>query len=357
MTDLCREFGISRKTGHKIWNRFKQLGLPGLLDVSRAPKQIPHKTRSELVDAIVAEREKHPTWGPKKLKSVIEERGVRMPSAATVYSVLKQKGLVVPKKVRTRAHPRPTKLRMTAAPNEVWCADYKGQFRLGDGSYCYPLTVTDHFSRFILGCDAMAAINDEAARDSFISLFQEHGLPVAIRTDNGVPFASTALATLTRLSVLWLRLGIELERIEPGHPEQNGRHERMHRTLKLETTRPASPNLLQQQGRFDSFLDEFNYERPHEALDMKRPADFFQAATRRMPESVPEPTYPLHDDAIRVEARGLLRIRKHKKFFLATPLKGEVVGIREEEDGRFLVSFMNLDLGHASADGTKFSPI
>jgi transposase InsO family protein len=288
---------------------------------------------------------------------VIESTGILLPSAATLYSLLRKHGMIEPKRVRTRAAPRPTKLRMTSAPNEVWSADYKGQFRLGSGEYCYPLTVTDHFSRFILGCEAMPAISDEAARECFLTLFREHGLPTAIRTDNGVPFASTALATLTRLSVLWLRLGIELERIEPGHPEQNGRHERMHRTLKHETTRPAAENMLQQQGRFDEFIDEFNHERPHEALDMKRPADFFVPSTRPMLERLPEPRYPLHDDVVRVDDKGNLRIFKAKKFFLALPLRREFVGIREEDDGRFLVSFMTTDLGHATADGTKFLPL
>lgn len=357
MADLCREFGISRKTGHKIWNRFKDVGVEGLFDASRAPRRIPHKTADELVELVVAERRKHPTWGPKKLKSMIESSGILLPSAATLYTVLRKRGLIEPKKVRVRAAPRPTKLRMTTAPNEVWSADYKGQFRLGNGEYCYPLTVTDHFSRFILGCEAMSAIRDETARECFLALFQEHGVPTAIRTDNGPPFASTALATLTRLSVLWLRLGIELERIEPGHPEQNGRHERMHRTLKQETTRPAAENMLQQQERFDAFVAEFNNVRPHESLDMKKPADFFAPALRRLPAKLPEPSYPLHDDVLRVEENGLLRVMKRKKLFLATPLKGEHVGIREEDDGRFLITFMSLDLGHASADGTKFTPL
>jgi transposase InsO family protein len=354
MSDLCSEFGISRKTGHKIWNRFKDVGLEGLLDASRAPRRIPHKTPDELVELVLAERKKHPSWGPRKLKSIIESTGVLLPSAATLYTLLCKHGLVERKKTRLRAPPRPTKLRMTSAPNEVWSADYKGQFRLGCGQYCYPLTVTDHFSRFILGCEAMSAISDEAARECFVALFREHGLPTAIRTDNGPPFASTALATLTRLSVLWLRLGIELERIEPGHPEQNGRHERMHRTLKQETTRPAADNLLQQQGRFDDFVAEFNRERPHEALDMKRPADFFLPSTRSMPDRVQEPAYPLHDDVLKVDEKGGIRIFKGKRVFLCLPLKGELVGIREEGDGRFLVTFMSLDLGHANAEGTKF---
>jgi transposase InsO family protein len=356
MSDLCREFGISRKTGHKIWNRYKDVGVEGLLDASRAPRTIPHRTPEEIVALIVAERRKHPSWGPKKLKTMTESSsGVLLPSAATLYTVLRKHGLIEPNKKRTRAAPRPTHLRMTTAPNEVWSADYKGQFRLGDGKYCYPLTVTDHFSRFILGIEAMPAISDEAARECFLALFREHGLPTAIRTDNGVPFASTSLATLTRLSVLWLRLGIELERIQPGHPEQNGRHERMHRTLKRETTRPAAPNMLQQQGRFEDFVEEFNALRPHEALDMKPPADFFVPSARRLPATLPEPSYPLHDDVLKVDPRGQVRIVKGKTLFLSQPLKGELVGIREEDDGRFLVTFMATDLGHASADGTTFT--
>jgi transposase InsO family protein len=355
VSDLCREYGISRKTGHAIVNRFKTAGAPGLADQSRAPLHIPHRTREELVELVVGARRKHPTWGPKKLKETLESHhGISLPSGSTIGDILKRHGLVEPRRCRVRAEPRPTKLRATTGPNEVWCADYKGQFRLGNGTYCYPLTITDHHSRFLFACEGMPRISDEAAREHFLQVFGESGLPTAIRTDNGVPFASQGLATLTRLSALWLRLGIELERIEPGHPEQNGRHERMHRTLKRDTTRPAARNELAQQERFDAFRHEFNYERPHEALDMKRPAQIHTPATRRLPSKLPTPEYPLHDDIINVDAKGRVHV-KRTAIYVARSLAHEEVGVREEDDGRLLLTFMKLDLGHIARDGRSFT--
>jgi hypothetical protein len=234
--------------------------------------------------------------------------------------------------------------------------DYKGQFRLGDQTYCYPLTITDQHSRYVLACEGMAAICDEAARDVCNDVFREWGLPASMRSDNGPPFASTGLGGLTRLSVYLLRLGIALERIRPAHPEENGRHERMHRTLKAETTRPARANLLQQQERFDAWIYEFNNERPHEALDMKRPAELFVRSTLALPAKLPELAYPTHDDAVRVTRSGQIHIASIGTIHLTTALAGEHVGIREEQDGRWLVTFASLDLG--LVDGSrKLSPI
>jgi transposase InsO family protein len=353
ITDLCREFGISRKTGHKIWNRYEQLGIEGLRDQSRAPKHIPHRTPPELVEVLVAARQKHPTWGPKKLKQVLElQLGHELPAPSTIGSVLRQHGLVSHRKWRRRTPPRATRLTEGLAPNDVWCADYKGQFRLGDGSYCYPLTITDQFSRYLLACEGMARIEDEQAKEAFEDVFRSHGLPSIIRTDNGVPFASRGLAGLTRLSVYWMSLGIQHERTRPAHPEENGRHERMHRTLKRETTRPARDNLLQQQEVFDTFLDEFNTERPHEALDMRRPADVYVASARRYPERFDQPTYPLHDDTLTVTRSGQVRVPGRGTVYLSIALGGYDIGIREEVDGRWLVSFMSLELGHVEKDGS-----
>lgn len=358
MTDLCREYGISRKTGHKFKARFERLGLQGLADQSRAPKVIPHKTSPELEELIVAERQEHPTWGPKKLKEVLECRLERsFPSAAAIGAVLKRNGLAVRKRRRRFRHqPAPTTLREALAPNEVWCIDYKGQFRLGNGAYCYPLTMTDQFSRYILGCEGMGAISDEAARDVCEEIFRTHGLPEVVRSDNGVPFASTGLGGLTRLSVFWLRLGIQLERIRPAHPEDNGRHERMHRTLKFETARPARANLLQQQERFDEFVDEFNHQRPHEGLNMQRPGDVYLPSPRSFPDRLPEPRYPAHDDVLRVNRSGQIYIPGIRMVPLSTALAGELVGIREERDGRWLVSYFDQDLGYIHQDNT-ISPV
>lgn len=357
MTDLCRDYGINRQTGYEVLRRFEAGGVESLLPRSRAPRHIPHKTQQELVEVILEARRAHPTWGPHKLKSVLEAQfQTTFPAPSTIGEVLKRNGLVEPRRRRRTVAPRPTVLRQVAAPNEVWCVDYKGQFRLGDQSYCYPLTMSDHYSRFIFACDAMAAISDEAACESSADVFRKHGLPVAMRSDNGAPFASTGLAGLTRLSVFWLRLGIELERIEPGHPEQNGRHERMHRTLKLETTRPAGANLLQQQERFDRFIDEFNRVRPHEALGQKPPAAVHKPSSKPFPDKLPEPSYPLHDDTLYVHHSGHLRLGPGDRYFLGKPLEGQAVGIRETDPGRWVVTFMNLDLGEIDRKSKTFTP-
>jgi transposase InsO family protein len=347
ISDLCREYGISRKTGDKFKQRFKKLGMSGLAERSCAPKVIPHKTPPEFAELIVAARKQHSTWGPRKLKEVLEKQHKRsFPAASTIGEILFRSGMVQPRKRRPSHKSNPTALREAHTPNEIWCVDYKGQFRLGDRSYCYPLTVTDQFSRFILGCEGMAAIADEAARDSFEEIFRTYGLPNVMRSDNGVPFASTGLAGLTRLSVYWLRLGIVLERIRPAHPEENGRHERMHRTLKAETARPARSNLLQQQERFDEFVDEFNSERPHEALSMKCPSEVYASSPRPYPKKVPEPSYPTHDDVVTINRFGQVHVAGIGQAHVTRALCGQQVGIREELDGRWMVTFMSLDLGH-----------
>lgn len=350
VTDLCREYGISRKTGDKFKQRFKRLGEAGLKDQSRAPVVIPHRTPPELVDMIVAERKLHPSWGPKKLKDVLERRlGRSLPAASTFGDILKRNGLVTPSKHRPRHKAKPTHISIATAPNDLWCIDYKGQFRLGDRSYCYPLTITDQVSRYLLACEGMSAICDEEAREVCEEVFRVNGLPYRMRSDNGAPFASTGLAGLTKLSAYWMQLGIILERSRPAHPEDNGRHERMHRTLKFETARPPRGNLLQQQERFDEYLDEFNHERPHEALEMKRPAEVYERSPRPYPSSLPEPTYPEHDDVLRVGSDGSLYFRR-RQFYFAAALAGHHVGVREQRDGRWLVTFMSLDLGYLNSD-------
>lgn len=352
VTDLCREYGISRKTGDKFKQRFKRMGVAGLVDQSRAPIVVPKRTSPELAAIIVAERKSHPTWGPKKLKKVIQDRLKRvLPSASTIGNILDKHGLVEPRKRRPAHTPTLTGLRVANAPNDVWCIDYKGQFRLGDKTLCYPLTITDQFSRYILGCEGMSAISDDAARDVCEETFRTYGVPVAMRSDNGVPFASVGLGGLTKLAVYWLRLGIALERIRPAHPEENGRHERMHRTLKFETTRPSRGNLLQQQERFDQFVEEFNNERPHEGIEMKRPADVYERSAHPHPESLAELDYPEHDDVLAVRRDGSVRFLGRLVYFSAA-LAGQNIGIREERDGRWVATFMRLDLGHFTAGRT-----
>jgi transposase InsO family protein len=357
ISDLCREYGISRKTGDKFKQRFKRLGVAGLQQRSSAPNVIPHKTSAELADVIVAARKQHPTWGGKKLKEVLEKQHQRVfPAVSTIGEILLRNGLVERRRRRPNHRSTPTALREAHAPNDIWCVDYKGQFRLGDRTYCYPLTLTDQFSRFILGCEGMAAIADEAARDSSEEIFSTYGLPNVMRSDNGVPFASTGLAGLTRLSVYWLRLGIVLERIRPAHPEENGRHERMHRTLKAETARPARSNLLQQQERFDQFVEEFNSERPHEALAMKCPAEVYTSSLKPYPAKIPDLSYPTHDDTIIINRFGQVNVSGIGQVHVTRALSGQPVGLREARDGRWLVTFMNIDLGHAHR-GRTFVPI
>jgi len=358
LTDLCREYGISRKTGEKFKRRFREVGPTGLEDQSRAPRAIPHKTPPELVEVLLVERRLHPTWGPRKIKEVLERRLERpFPAASTIGDVFAEHGLIVTRRRRRRHISQPTGLREATAPNDVWCIDYKGQFRLGDGSYCYPLTISDQFSRFIIGCEGMGAIGDEAAREVCEEVFRTHGIPAVMRSDNGVPFACAGLAGLTKLSAYWLRLGITLERIRPAHPQENGRHERMHRTLKAETTRPARVNLLQQQERFDEFVEEFNTQRPHEALGMKRPADVHVPSAKNHPAFLPDPDYSTYDDVVSVSTLGLIHLPGRRQVHLTKALAGQLVGIREETDDRWLVSFMHLDLGYVEPRCNRFTPI
>ena len=360
LVDLCRAYGIARKTGEKFKRRFQEQGRAGLLDRSRAPRVIPHKTPPEVVEVILAHRRHHPTWGPRKLKETLERTlGRTMPAASTIGDLLTSAGLTVARPRRRRHDVAPTALRVAAAPNDVWCIDDKGQFRLGDGSYCYPLTITDQFSRFILCCEGMGAIADGAAREHCLEVFATYGLPTVIRSDNGVPFASTGLAGLTKLSVLWLRLGIELERTRPAHPQDNGRHERMHRTLKQETTRPARSNLLQQQERFDAFVEEFNERRPHEALAMHPPAAVYVPSALSCPTTLPALDYSTCDDVRRVSSSGLLHLPGRRDLYLAAALAGEDVGLREDNDiaDRWLVTFATLALGHIEPGSHHFTPL
>jgi hypothetical protein len=240
--------------------------------------------------------------------------------------------------------------------NHVWGADFKGQFRLGDRSYCYPLTASDLFSRYLLVCEAFASTREDPVIEHFVHAFLEHGLPDSIRVDNGVPFATTARWGLSRLSVLWLRLGITVQRITPGCPQENGCHERMHRTLKLEATRPAGRHLLEQQEKLDQFRNVFNNDRPHEALNMRVPADVYRPSSRPLRWPMPEPTYPLADDVLRADSDGHLRLHGGHRVYLAAPLAGEYMGVQEQQDGRWLIGFAGHDLGLYDPTQRAFAP-
>jgi transposase InsO family protein len=281
---------------------------------------------------------------------------IKIPAISTIHAVLDRNGLVR-HQGRPRRRAQGTPLCEGAAPNDLWCVDFKGEFRLGNGQYCYPLTVTDHASRYLLLCEALESTREDPALAAFAHLFRERGLPEAIRSDNGVPFASpNALFGLSRLSVWWLRLGIQIERIKPGRPQQNGRHERMHLTLKKETTRPPGMNALQQQAHFDAFIREFNTERPHEALDMRCPAELYTPSPRPHDGGLPELDYPLHDRAYLVTACG--RVCMHRnKINISTVLAGQKVGLKEVDDGIWLVSFMHYDLGHIDLEQKTLQPL
>ena len=334
MSLLCREFGISRKTGYKIFERYKEHGLEALTDRSRRPVRYANQLPHQLETAIVTLKRDKPHWGARKIREILIRRlpgDVRVPAKSTIHAVLDRHGLV--KRARPR-RPRAcgTPLSPGLEPNALWCVDYKGEFKLGSGAYCYPLTVTDHASRYLLLCEALESTREELAFTAFEHLFQERGLPLGIRSDNGVPFASAnALFNLSRLSVWWLRLGIEIERIRPGHPQQNGRHERMHLTLKKEATRPPGMNSLQQQAKFDDFKQEFNTERPHEALAMKCPAEVYTPSTRPY-QGLPDLKYPFHDRDILVTACGRICLHR-KKINFSTVFAGQTVGIKEVDDG------------------------
>lgn len=348
MSEVCRSFGISRKTGYKIFNRYKEAGAEALSDRSRRPVRYANQLPDAVERLIVATRQDKPHWGARKIRELLLRRlgsEERIPSQSTIHAVLDRHGLVAHARRRERRRVEGRVLSAGLLPNDLWCVDFKGEFRMGNRDYCYPLTVTDHASRYLLMCEALETTREAPVIEAFRRLFAERGLPGAIRSDNGVPFASpNGLYNLSRLAVWWLRLGIAIERIKPGHPQQNGRHERMHLTLKQATTRPPGANILQQQTKFDAFLDEFNDERPHEALAMKTPAEVYQPSPIPY-RGLPDIEYPFHDRDVLVTACGRICIYR-KKINLSTVLAGQKLGIKEVDDGIWLVTFMTYDLGY-----------
>ena len=369
MSEVCRSFGISRKTGYKIYNRYRDEGLEALCDRSRRPVRYANQLPAPVERLIVDSKREKPHWGARKIRELLVRRlagELRIPAKSTVHAVLDRHGLV--KRARTRrSRASGTSLSTGQAPNDLWCVDFKGEFKLGNGRYCYPLTVSDHASRFILSCQALESTKEVGVIPVFRQLFEERGLPEAIRSDNGVPFASpNGLYNLSRLSVWWLRLGLAIERIKPGCPQQNGRHERMHLTLKKETTKPAGANSLQQQARFDDFVSEFNDERPHEALAMKRPGELYRPSAKRY-AGLPEVDYPFHDRDVLVTACGRICLHR-KKINISTVMAGQRLGIKEVDEGIWLITFMHYDLGYIDLEqrtlqtidtpfGTRVSPM
>jgi putative transposase len=352
MSELCERYGISRKTGYKWIDRFEQEGVDGLRDRSRAPRSCPHQTDPDLVERIVQARLAHPRWGGRKLIPYLARRqpDLPWPAPSTAAEILKRRGMVANRRrrrhlnflSRTRTEPQ--------RPNQLWTADFKGQFRTRDSCYCYPLTVADGFSRYLLTCRSQLSVETLPTKKNFQRLFREYGLPEAIRTDNGTPFAApTAIGRLSRLSVWWIRLGIRPELTQPSHPEQNGSHERMHRTLKAETTRPPALNASAQQRRFDSFRSEYNHDRPHETLHQKTPADLYRPSPRPYLEKPPQPDYPGHFEVRKVSRNGGIRWKKGW-VNISHSLLEEYVGLEEIDDGVFSLYFGPVLLGRFHED-------
>jgi putative transposase len=357
MSGLCEEFGVSRKTGYKILQRYRDCGVEGLTDRSRRPYRHANQLPLQIETLIVRLKREKPAWGAPKIRERLSRLypDIHKPAISTVHAVLDRHGLVKRRRAR-RNRASGTALKAVSEPNALWCADYKGEFMLADRRYCYPLTITDFASRFIIACEALSTTSEAYAFPVFESAFKAFGLPKAIRTDNGVPFASpNALYGLSRLSVWWLRLGIEIERIKPGHPQQNGRHERMHLTLKLETTRPAAENFLAQQARFDDFIQCYNSERPHQALNMRCPVERYTPSARPY-AGLPELDYPFHDKAVTVTTCGRICFNR-RKINLSQVFAGQTVGIKQVDDHLWLASFMHYDLGYFDDQTCRLEPI
>jgi len=356
MAVLCREFDISRKTGYKIFQRYKDCGVQGLTDRSRRPYRQANKLPIQVESLIVRLKREQPDWGAPKIREKLRRRhnDIQTPAISTVHAVLDRHGLVKRgRKQRYKA--QGTTLSRPLVPNDLWCADYKGEFMLADRRYCYPLTISDFATRYPLSCEALSSTQETYAFTVFERVFMDFGLPKAIRTDNGVPFASPhALFGLSKLSVWWLRLGIDIERIKPGHPQQNGRHERIHLTLKKAATKPAAQNLLQQQARFDDFLECYNHERPHQALAMRYPAELYSSSPRPY-RGLSDLHYPFHDRTITVTQCG--RVCMHRrKINLSLVFAGQNVGVKQIDERIWLVSFMHYDLGFFDDETCRLEP-
>lgn len=345
MTELCARYGVSRNTGYKWLERYHHGGPASLQDQSRAPRSCPHQTPDKLVRLILAEHARH-GWGARKVLKRLRTRFPHhsWPARSTVFDILERHGCVTPRRRRRRwKHPGAAPLR-TTAPNQVWTIDFKGHFKTGNGVYCYPLTIVDHFSRYLLCCQGALDVKGEHVKPRMIRLFRECGLPDAIRSDNGAPFASNGIHGLNRLNVWWLQLGITHQRITPAHPQENGAHERMHRTLKARATKPAAANLNAQQRAFNTFQHTYNQVRPHEALDDETPASCWTPSRRPYPERIARPEYPPHLEVRRVSNAGTFRLNAQQPF-LSQALNGETIGLEEIQDGLWSILYYDTLLG------------
>jgi putative transposase len=344
---ICAAFGISRKTGYKWWNRFCSEGLSGLADRSRAPKRIPHKTAKSIEQKLLGARKLHASWGPRKLIADVARKHpyIRWPAASTVGDILKRHGLVPPRTLHTRTPPYTDPFGEVNAPNDVWCIDFKGYFRTQDRKRCTPLTVMDSRTRYLLCCAGLRRTTHTTVRAHLEQTFHLYGLPRAIRTDNGPPFASRGPGGLSKLSVWWLRLGITVERIRPATPTDNGRHERMHRTLKQETATPPKADINAQQAAFDTFVHSYNHDRPHEALGQIPPADLYTPSPRSYPVHPAPISYPGHFELRIVSKVGQIRWRC-RLWHISEALAGETVGLEEADNDVWTVYYGPVVLGY-----------
>ncbi len=345
-TLLCQRFGISRQTGYARLARYKRLGAKGLEDDPPEAKSCPHKTPPEIEDRIIAARKERPLEGPKKLRErlLTANPKLALPAASTIGDILTRRGMIPPRRARLRVPPHPSPLEPCSEPNELWCVDYKGHFALGDKRRCHPLTITDAASRYLVKCEGLTGETCALARPHFERAFVEFGLPARIRSDNGPPFASKALGGLSEMSVWWIQLGILPERIEPGQPQQNGRHERFHRTLKDHTTKPPARSMAEQQRAFDYFRHDYNDARPHEALGQKPPASVYEPSWRPMrPPRAPE--YGDGFDVRRVNETGKISVAG-TRLYIGRPLALQPVGLRPIDNDEWELHYGPLHIGY-----------
>jgi putative transposase len=354
LAELCRGFGISRQTGYTWVGRYEAEGLAGLQDRSRAPHTHPNEVEEGVERQILGVRAKYPLWGARKIGAHLKRVGCSgtVPADSTIGLILKANGLTVTPSKRQRTARRTAPLAHADGPNRVWCADFKGWFRTGDGMRCDPLTLTDGYSRYLLRCQAVKGEDCLHAKPVFEAAFREFGLPERLRTDNGAPFGSSGETGLTGLAVWWIKLGIWPERIHPGKPQENGRHERMHLTLKRATASPPAGNWREQQRRFDRFRQEYNEERPHEALGQVPPAEFYEASRRSWPPRLPEIRYGKDQDVRWVDQGGRIRWRG-ERVFVSHALEGEPVGLLQIAPRAWRVHFSFYELGVAEEKRTR----
>lgn len=347
MSTLCARYGVSRKTGYKWLHRYLAAGPEGLHDRSHAPHRCPHRIDDALAALLLEARRQHPRWGPAKLLHYLAPRHARVaawPAVSTVADLLKRHGLVPRRRRRRPLVQHGVVPIATAEPNDLRTTDFKGQFRTGDGRYCYPLTIADQHTRFLLTCHGLLSTETVTAKPVFERAFQEYGLPAAIRTDNGIPFATQALHGLSYLNVWWMRLGIQHQRIHPGRPQENGAHERMHRTLKRQAVKPVQSTCARQQRRFDAFRAEYNTERPHEALEQATPASRYTSSPRPYCHRLPPITYPGHFLVKKVTTGGTIRFQR-RLIYLANSLVDQPIGLEETDDGIWTIDFNTVLIG------------